>query len=62
MILIISVCHMASDNVGLVVAANLKSDSSIWLIDVPYVIIEVRINNILLYEVVMMSNVEAIIL
>ena len=48
---------MASDNVGLVVAANLKSDSSIWLIDV---IIEVRISNILLYEVMMMSNVEAI--
>ena len=58
MILIISVCHMASDNVGLVVATNLKSDSSIWLIDV---IIEVRISNILLYEVMMMSNVEAII-
>ena len=50
---------MASDNVGLVVAANLKSDSSIWLIDV---IIEVRISNILLYEVMMMSNVEAIII
>ena len=58
MILIISVSYMASDNVGLVVAANLKSDSSIWLIDV---IIEVRISNILLYEVMMMSNVEAII-